>query len=104
MENHSKAIFRILSVGKVQITTFIDMDRQNRQDKPLTKKLPEVYLWLYGGELAPVRLGVRPNYNIAGNLLFGKFYYLRWALLDLNRRPKDYESFALTAELRARAL
>ena len=66
MENHSKAIFRILSVGKVQITTFIDMDRQNRQDKPLTtKKLPEVYLWLYGGELAPVRLGVRPDYNIA---------------------------------------
>ena len=64
MENHSKAIFRILSVGKVQITTFIDMDRQNRQD---------------GGELAPVRLGVRPDYNIAGNLLFGKFYYL-WFL------------------------
>ena len=24
-----------------------------------------------------------------------------WALLDLNRRPKDYESFALTAELKA---
>ena len=27
------------------------------------------------------------------------FYVFRWALLDLNRRPKDYESFALTAEL-----
>ena len=27
-----------------------------------------------------------------------------WALLDLNQRPTDYESAALTAELRARAL
>ena len=32
------------------------------------------------------------------------FYVFRWALLDLNRRPKDYESFALTAELRALAI
>ncbi len=32
------------------------------------------------------------------------FCVLRWALLDLNRRPKDYESFALTAELKALAV
>ena len=65
MGNLGRATFRILPVGKIQVAAFIDMDRQNRQDKPLTKKLPEVYLWLYGGELAPVRLGVRPDYNIA---------------------------------------
>ena len=30
------------------------------------------------------------------------FFLVRWAILDLNQGPKDYESSALTAELMAR--
>lgn len=29
-------------------------------------------------------------------------FFVRWAILDLNQGPKDYESSALTAELMAR--
>ncbi len=40
----------------------------------LSIKMPEVCLLLYGGEHAPVRLGVRPDYNIALNPALRKLF------------------------------
>ena len=64
--------------------------------------MPEVYLWLYGGELAPVRLGVRPDYNIAWNSLPGKFSYL-WFLKNMKEKIRsgslDYRSLLCNKRL-----
>src|ERR1035437_5599971 len=43
-----------------------------------------------------------PVFQLSSGLCFPSKLLKWWALLDLNQRPTDYESAALTAELRAR--
>ena len=51
MENHSKAIFRVLSVGKIQIAAFIDMDRQYRHKISPLQRNCRRFLRLHGGDM-----------------------------------------------------
>lgn len=46
-----------------------------------------------------VRVDVRPGFQVIDG---GGGDQVKWALLDSNQRPGDYESRALTTELRAR--
>ena len=60
-----------------------------------------LYMWGFGFEIGGVNceMGFRTT---DGTVLFDDAHK-KWAQLDSNQRPMDYESTALTAELRARA-
>ena len=64
LEDHRKAILRVSICLKGSDCRFHRYGLTVQTRQAFAQKLPEVYLWLYGGELAPVRLGVRPDYNL----------------------------------------